>query len=150
MILVILTAAVSSVLTSLAVSTIVFAAIPDGNNVIHGCYSSANGDLRVIDNASASCNANEISLLWARSGLTGYEVAKETKEAQPGAFTVANARCSRGKSVLGGGFHGAKEVNQNFPQGTGSSAPSWQVAVTNSTTGSYTFTAYAICARLIP
>jgi hypothetical protein len=149
-ILVILSAALSGLLSSLVVSAIVFATIPDSGNVIHACYATMTGDLRVIDDASASCKSNETSLSWARSGLTGYEVIQETREADPGAFTVANARCGAGKSVLGGGFHGVVEINQNFPQTTGSNAPGWQVAVTNSGAFPYTFTAYAVCARLIP
>src|SRR5215212_10977891 len=126
-ILVILSAAVSSVLTSLVVSALVFAAIPDSSKVIHACYATTTGDLRVIDDASASCKSNETPLTWARSGLTGYEVIQETRDADPGAFTVINARCSAGKNVLGGGFHNAVEINQNFPQTTGSNAPGWQV-----------------------
>ena len=84
------------------------------------------------------------------SGLAGYEVVQETRSAQSGAFTVANARCSPGNSLLGGGFHKNNvSVHQNFPQTTGSNAPSWQVAVTNPGADE-DFTAYAICAKVAP
>ncbi len=35
-------------------------------------------------------------------GVTGYEVVHETRTATTGAFTVANAKCSAGNSLLGG------------------------------------------------
>ena len=82
-------------------------------------------------------------------GVTGYEVVQETRVATTGAFTVANAKCSAGNSLLGGGYHTNNvSVRQNFPQGTGAGgAPSWQVAVTNPGADE-NFTAYAICAKL--
>ena len=84
------------------------------------------------------------------SGVTGYEVVQETRTATTGAFTVANAKCSTGNSLLGGGYHTNNvSVHQSFPQATGSNAPSWQVAVTNPGAAE-DFTAYAICAKLVP
>lgn len=83
-------------------------------------------------------------------GVTGYEVVQETRTATTGAFTVANAKCSAGNSLLGGGYHTNNvTVHQSFPQTTGSNAPSWQVAVTNPSADE-DFTAYAICAKLDP
>ena len=83
-------------------------------------------------------------------GVTGYEVVQETRTATTGAFTVANAKCSAGNSLLGGGYHTNNvTVHQSFPQTTGSNATSWQVAVTNPSADE-DFTAYAICAKLVP
>jgi hypothetical protein len=79
--------------------------------------------------------------------LTGYEVVQETHTASAGTFTVANAKCSPGKSLLGGGYHTNNvSVHQSFPQTTGPT-PSWQVAVKNPGPDE-DFTAYAICAKL--
>ena len=84
------------------------------------------------------------------SGVTGYEVVQETRTATMGAFTVANAKCSAGNSLLGGGYHTNNvSVHQSLPQTTGPNAPSWQVAVTNPGADE-DFTAYAICAKLVP
>lgn len=56
-------------------SAVVFAAIPDGNGVIHGCYRSsgalANGSLRIIDSAAQTCNNNETALAWNQTGPQG-------------------------------------------------------------------------------
>jgi hypothetical protein len=82
-------------------------------------------------------------------GVTGYEVVHETRTATTGAFTVANAKCSAGNSLLGGGYHKNNvSVHQSFPQ-TAGDPPSWQVAVTNPGADE-DFTAYAICAKLVP
>jgi hypothetical protein len=81
-------------------------------------------------------------------GVSGYEVVHETRTATAGAFTVANAKCSAGNSLLGGGYHTNNvSVHQSFPQTTGSGPPSWQVAVKNPGADE-DFTAYAICAKL--
>jgi hypothetical protein len=46
--------------------------IPDAQGVIHGCYLSATGALRVIDtNAGQSCKSSEIALQWSQKGPQG-------------------------------------------------------------------------------
>src|SRR5438128_2688192 len=45
------------------------ATIPDAQGVIHGCVR--NGDLRVIDTASAACKDNETALVWNQQGPKG-------------------------------------------------------------------------------
>ena len=56
----------------LTVAGIVYAAIPDSNGVIHGCYANNGGRLRVIDtSAGGSCNASETALHWNQSGQKG-------------------------------------------------------------------------------
>jgi hypothetical protein len=79
--------AVAVGLVALAVSagaaTLAYASIPDGNGVIHGCYSvngqgqvDGSASLRVIDPASTNpngqaCKSNERALDWNQTGPTG-------------------------------------------------------------------------------
>jgi hypothetical protein len=49
---------------------IAYAAIPDSSGVIHGCYSTKNGSLRVIDSA-AKCANGEVALNWNQQGPKG-------------------------------------------------------------------------------
>lgn len=51
-----------------------FAAIPDGNGVIHGCYDNQSGQLRIYDsdtNAPKGCGSKETSLSWNQQGPQG-------------------------------------------------------------------------------
>jgi hypothetical protein len=50
---------------------IAYASIPDSGGVIHGCYGSGNGKLRVIDSATSSCGANEVAIAWSQTGPPG-------------------------------------------------------------------------------
>ena len=42
-----------------------------GSGVINGCYKSQNGQLRLIDPASASCNPSETAISWNQTGPQG-------------------------------------------------------------------------------
>ena len=59
--------------TILVVSVgIAYAAIPDANGVINGCYSSGQGQLRVIDTAKGeTCKNNETAISWNQKGPKG-------------------------------------------------------------------------------
>ena len=48
---------------------VAYAAIPDGQGVIHGCYKLNKGDLRVID--SGACASGELPLSWNQTGPQG-------------------------------------------------------------------------------
>jgi hypothetical protein len=48
-----------------------YAAIPDPNGVIHGCYSKTAGTLRVIDPSSSSCKSSEVAIAWNQNGAVG-------------------------------------------------------------------------------
>lgn len=50
---------------------IAYATIPSGAGVINGCYQKVNGQLRVIDAASASCRNDETPLSWSQTGPAG-------------------------------------------------------------------------------
>ena len=49
---------------------IAWAAIPSAG-VIDGCYQKIEGQLRVIDSASASCRDSEIAITWNGQGVKG-------------------------------------------------------------------------------
>ena len=42
-----------------------------GGGVINGCYKSQNGQLRLIDPASDSCNPSETAISWSQTGPQG-------------------------------------------------------------------------------
>ena len=51
---------------------VTYAAIPDSNGVVHGCFARSNGAVRVIDPAAGQrCTRQEIPLDWSRTGPTG-------------------------------------------------------------------------------
>ena len=55
-----------------SVSGVAYAAIPETDGVIHGCYAKHNGALRVIDTSTgAACKGNEVALPWSQSGPPG-------------------------------------------------------------------------------
>jgi hypothetical protein len=49
---------------------IALGSIPDGSGVIHGCYQSVHGQLRVVESA-ADCNPSETPIQWNQTGPTG-------------------------------------------------------------------------------
>jgi Collagen triple helix repeat (20 copies) len=61
---------ISSVLLLVA-GMVAFASIPDSAGVIHGCYATKNGALRVIDTATQTCAKGEIALSWNQVGPIG-------------------------------------------------------------------------------
>jgi hypothetical protein len=52
-----------------------YAAIPDSQGAIHGCYRTtgllANGQMRIIDSDSQTCNSNEAEITWNQTGPQG-------------------------------------------------------------------------------
>jgi len=60
-----------AVAAALAGTTIAYASIPDAQ-VIHGCYKSIDGKLRVIDPGTGdSCSSSETALDWNQQGPQG-------------------------------------------------------------------------------
>jgi hypothetical protein len=61
---------VAAVAALLALAGMVaYATIPDSKGVIHGCYKTQNGQLRVID--SGSCDSSETALSWSQTRPQG-------------------------------------------------------------------------------
>jgi hypothetical protein len=57
---------------ALGATAVVKASIPDGSGVIHGCYKTNQGTLRVIDTAlGQTCSNSETALNWNQTGPQG-------------------------------------------------------------------------------
>jgi hypothetical protein len=70
------TAFVAAVTSAVAIggitTALVSASIPDSGGVIHGCYSTSKGTLRVIDtDAGDTCAARETAVTWNQQGPKG-------------------------------------------------------------------------------
>jgi hypothetical protein len=52
-------------------TTLVQAAIPDSDGVIHACRLNSDGSVRIIDNSSTSCTGSETSLTWDAHATQG-------------------------------------------------------------------------------
>src|SRR4029077_744406 len=63
---------ISSVLLVVA-GTIALASIPDSAGVIHGCYATKTGALRVIDTATQTCFKGEVALSWNQVAPQGIQ-----------------------------------------------------------------------------
>ena len=61
---------VGVVLGVMLIAGIAVASIPGPDGVIHGCYKTSDGKLRVID-SSASCASGETALAWNQTGPQG-------------------------------------------------------------------------------
>jgi uncharacterized protein YjbI with pentapeptide repeats len=62
----------TGVIVGAAGSAVVLASIPDPSGVIHACYSTGVlGRVRIIDNASQTCNNNEAAITWNQTGPQG-------------------------------------------------------------------------------
>jgi hypothetical protein len=63
---------VLSTVVVLSVAGVAFAAIPDSGGVIHSCYRTGDGQLRVIDTeAEEACRNAETALVWNQTGPMG-------------------------------------------------------------------------------
>ena len=66
-----------AVVGSVLVGGVAFAAIPDSNGVINGCYQKNVGNLRVIDpSAGDSCRPSEVPISWSQIGPQGPQGPK--------------------------------------------------------------------------
>jgi collagen triple helix repeat protein len=54
------------------VATVAFAQIPDSSGVIHACYHTSNGAIRVVEDVS-ECSGSEAGLDWFQAGAAGSE-----------------------------------------------------------------------------
>ena len=53
------------------IGVVLTAGIPDDAGVIHGCYQSRNGQLRVLDPATGTCKSSELPISWNHVGPMG-------------------------------------------------------------------------------
>jgi hypothetical protein len=91
-------------LTGLVVGAgLAWATIPDSGGVIHGCFKTSSGNLRVVDpGAGGACNASEQSLEWP--GQETVVLRSETQTIQPGASHTFSVFCNAGERATGGGY----------------------------------------------
>jgi hypothetical protein len=72
-----------------------YAAIPDSNGVIHGCYQKKKGNLRVV-RAGKRCSKSEKAIAWNQKGLQGPQGVPGTN----GATGATGATGAPGRSAL--------------------------------------------------
>jgi hypothetical protein len=82
-------------------AAVAYATIPDSNGLIHGCYKTGNGDLRVIDGAGGSCKPGETALNWTQ--IKPVLRVAFGPAAGPGGKSEAEAKCNSDEVVLSGG-----------------------------------------------
>jgi uncharacterized protein involved in outer membrane biogenesis len=68
-----LIAVAATVVVSAATTVVAYATIPSPNGVIHGCYLTSTGVLRVIDSSVTKCAKKETSLNWNAQGIQGIQ-----------------------------------------------------------------------------
>jgi hypothetical protein len=150
---------------------VAYATIPDGQGVIHACYKSDGGQLRVVD--AASCNPSETALTWSQAGPQGPpgEKGDPGPKGDPGAdgsqgpsglasvihvahvfqtsfqITGGDVPCPSGTTVLGGGASGNSEMDLVESGPDDPEFPhAWHVIVRNtSASGTWSFTGYVLC-----
>ncbi len=139
---------------------IAYAAIPDSSGVIHGCFKTGSGDLRVIDPSTTSCLPSETAISWNQMGpqgppgVSGYEEKTHQVFVSAGAFTNVSVSCSAGKKVLGGGFDietpdDVKVFSSEPSDGSGNIIDNgWNVFVHNAGSVTRQATVTAICASI--
>ena len=58
------------VVTGTLAAAVAFAQIPDSDGVIHACYHTGNGGIRVVNDAT-ECSSGESPLDWYQAGTAG-------------------------------------------------------------------------------
>jgi hypothetical protein len=118
-------AAVAAAIAAVAAGSAAFAAIPDGNGVIHGCYKKSGGNLRVIDTAvSKTCDSTETPVDWNQQGPQGPAGPAGPKgdkgdPGPPGAASLPYVYIKRADGVnLPAGFQWVKVATLSLPAGT--------------------------------
>lgn len=84
---------VAGAVAALALGSFAFAAIPDGGGVIHACYSTSTGAVRVTDTATnvpKGCSSKETALDWNQQGPKGDRGPSNAYAADGGATLTPN------------------------------------------------------------
>jgi hypothetical protein len=149
----------------------VWATIPDSSGVIHACYKTSNGALRVIDTGlGGTCAASETALQWNQTGPPGpagpagathVVVRTFTQTIVSDGTATFTALCHSGEVATGGGYRlhdGARippwpvQISESEPNSgpldpvDGDTTNGWRVVANNADTASHDVTAYAVCA----
>jgi hypothetical protein len=164
--------AIVAVVVAVAAGSAAYAAIPDGNGVIHACYwKGGGGQIRMIDtDAGQKCLATENALDWNQPGPQGAKGAKgDTGDSgqpgpdglqgyqvlavptpftiQPGASINVFAPCPNDKVAIGGIYESTVAVGlfRSMPEPLPKSG--WRMALKNIDAQAGTITASALCAN---
>ena len=146
-----------AVAAMLVAGGVAYATIPDSSSVIHTCYTTKGGGLRVIDTgAGESCNAKESPLDWnaqgpkgdrGPAGISGLEQDTKGASISPGGWIV-NVDCPTGKLAISGGWDSTGfdaldvELSSPFKDDSG-----WSFVFFNKSSSTITVTASAMCAN---
>lgn len=141
---------------------VAYASIPDDDGVIHGCYKTSDGKLRVIDSATQTCASGETSLTWSQTGPQGptgatgaagpaggqgYAILTEHVDLQPSAAVQGiSMGAPIGKVIVSGGFIFDNVSADNPP-------PKLVFAYVSPDAGPYPGSVYAwgvLCDRAVP
>lgn len=108
---------ISSVLIVVA-GSVAFAIIPDSSGVIHGCYNTVSGGLRVIDSTTQQCRPSETAITWSQvgpagargatgaqgpSGVVGIQIVNVASAFDTSTYKTVTANCPAGTKVVSGG-----------------------------------------------
>jgi hypothetical protein len=95
------------------IASAVQASIPDASGVIHGCYKTVNGALRVIDtDKGGKCVSSEMPLTWSQSGQKGTTGATGP-QGNPGNTGATGATGPSGSDPAADAFIGKFGTNTN-------------------------------------
>jgi len=156
------------------VAGVAYASIPDAQGVIHACYKTDSGQVRVIDDGA--CLPSEAALEWSQTGPQGLpgpkgdqgpkgdpgppgppgpsglaSVVRVQKAFQTSAQVVGgNIDCPDGTVLLGGGASGDPnmDLEESSPvdPSPGFVYVSGHVSARNlAASGTWSFTGYALC-----
>jgi hypothetical protein len=150
-----------------------YAAIPDGNGVIHACYwKSTSGPIRVIDPAQGQkCTSNENALDWSQqgppgapgpkgdkgdpgqqgpAGVSGYEIVPHPFPftpftIDPGANWTIPTDCPVGKTPIGVAFDSSAILAVEKSAPAGQLHREWDLTVRNIDNHTGTLAISVIC-----
>jgi hypothetical protein len=135
-------AALGAIVGALAVGGIALADIPD-SGVIHGCYKTTGGALRVIDSSQGSnCNPGESPIGWNQTGPTGATGANgDTGPTGPTGPSGSNHAYSAQSSAVsidtGPAVFPTQIITSDVPPGNYVVAVSGDFALANSSTSPF-------------
>ncbi len=102
-------ALLAAVSTAVVTGGISAAALPSAGATIHGCYSSTDGYLRVVDPQNQACQGDETAISWNQEGQVGAagdagaqgERGEPGPAGDPGVLALAGKSCPIDASVTG-------------------------------------------------
>jgi hypothetical protein len=103
------TTILSASLITAAMASAAYGSIPASNGIITGCLAN-NGQVRVIDTANTTCNANEKLITWNQQGPAGPQGPK-------GAIGATGPAGPQGPQGATGGMGPAGPAGPQGPQG---------------------------------